>query len=54
MMVKAFVRQPPAGLWNQAGRPLGDPYTGLWNQAGRPLGVPYRKNNFVIFPVKSA
>ena len=29
MMVKAFVRQPPAGLWNQAGRPLGVPYERL-------------------------
>ena len=41
MMIKAFVRQPPAGLWNQAGRPLGDPY-GIVESSGAPSGRPLR------------
>ena len=51
MMVKAFVRQPPAGLWNQAGRPLGVP-CGIVESGGTPSGRPLRENNFVIFPAK--
>ena len=41
MMVKAFVRQPLAGLWNQAGRPLGVPY-GIVESSGTPSGRPLR------------